>query len=177
MRGAGAPGTDGAPRVSYRHGYCHNAHINMRKKGYGSVVRLVWAGLAVLLVGVVTGCGSSGGGSSQQGSPESDSSRSNSALGCEVFPEDNAWHADVSGLPVHPRSDDWISSMGGPDQQLHADFGPSYGEQPIPYGIPFDVVAGDSPKVEVDFSGGAPQESDPGPYPFGAETQIEGGPD
>lgn len=70
-----------------------------------------------------------------------------------------------------------MASMGGPDTLLHADFGPSSGEQPLPYGIPYDVVDGSYPKVEVDFSGGAPQESDPGPYPFGADTQIEGGSD
>jgi hypothetical protein len=94
---------------------------------------------------------------------------------CPIFPADNVWHADISGLPVHPRSDDWISSMGGPTRRIHPDFGPS-GEE-MPYGIPFDVVDGTHPRVQVNFDSGYPDESDPGPYPFGAETRIEGGPD
>jgi hypothetical protein len=66
--------------------------------------------------------------------------------------------------------------MGGPRQLLHPDFGPS-GED-TPYGIPFDVVDGDHPKVGVKIDGpdgGYPEESDPGPYPFDADTRIEGG--
>lgn len=101
-----------------------------------------------------------------------------SAPDCPVFPADNVWHADISGLPVHSRSVDWISSMGGPDARLHPDFGPS--DEGMPYGIPYDVVDGDHPKVQVTWDGpegGYPEESDPGPYPFDADTKIEGGPD
>ena len=102
------------------------------------------------------------------------------APGCPIFPANNVWHADISGLPVHPRSADWISSMGGRDERLHPDFGPSFGEIPVPYGIPFDVVGGDHPKVRITFDGpdgGYPEESDPGPYPFDENTRIEGGED
>src|SRR4051812_34399384 len=98
------------------------------------------------------------------------------APGCPVFPADNVWHADISKLPVHNRSAAWISSMGGPGRLLHPDFGPS-GEV-MPYGIPFDVVDGGHPKVEMTFEGpdgGYPDESDPGPYPFDRNTKIEGG--
>ena len=35
------------------------------------------------------------------------------------------------------------SSHMSPDPRLHPDFGPSYGEQPVPYGIPVTVVGGD----------------------------------
>jgi hypothetical protein len=48
----------------------------------------------------------------------------------------------------------------------------------MPYGIPFDVVDGGHPKVEMTFEGpdgGYPDESDPGPYPFDRNTKIEGG--
>jgi hypothetical protein len=31
---------------------------------------------------------------------------------CPIFPANNVWHADISRLPVHPSSGDWISSMG-----------------------------------------------------------------
>ena len=53
---------------------------------------------------------------------------------CSVFPADNWWHADVSGLPVHARSRQWLSHMST-DRDLHPDFGPSYGDGPD-YGIP-----------------------------------------
>jgi hypothetical protein len=92
---------------------------------------------------------------------------------CPLFPADNVWHADVSGLPVHARSADWISSMGGPDRRLHPDFGPNGDAQP--YGIPYAVVAGSTPKVSVSFD--YDDESDRGPYPFGPSTPIEGGSD
>jgi hypothetical protein len=92
---------------------------------------------------------------------------------CPFFPADNVWHADVSRLPVHPRSADWITSMGGPGRRLHPDFGPNDGGQP--YGIPYAVVPGSTAKVAVTFD--YADESDPGPYPFGPGTPIEGGSD
>ena len=30
--------------------------------------------------------------------------------GCQAFPADNVWNTDVSSLPVHPRSADWLAS-------------------------------------------------------------------
>ena len=99
---------------------------------------------------------------------------------CPIFPANNVWHADISQLLVHPSTGDWISSMGARDERLHPDSGPSFGEIPVPYGIPFDVVDGDHPKVQVTFDGpdgGYPEESDPGPYPFDGQTKIEGGAD
>ncbi|HET9444375.1 MAG TPA: hypothetical protein VFO65_13680, partial [Acidimicrobiales bacterium] len=93
---------------------------------------------------------------------------------CPMFPADNVWHADVTGLAVHPRSDAWITAMGGPTRRLHPDFGPAgAGEQP--YGIPYTVVPGSTPRVTVAFDYG--DESDPGPYPFTASTPVEGGSD
>jgi hypothetical protein len=92
---------------------------------------------------------------------------------CPVFPSNNAWHADVSKLPVHARSAAWITSMGGPSRHLHPDFGPS--GQPMPYGIPYTVVDGTHPKVPVSFD--YDDESDAGPYPLGSDTPIESGSD
>ena len=54
---------------------------------------------------------------------------------CPTFPANSWWHADISSLPVHPRSNQWMAHMS-PTRRLHPDFGPSYGEQPAPYGIP-----------------------------------------
>jgi hypothetical protein len=92
---------------------------------------------------------------------------------CPLFPADNIWHADVSRLPVHPRSADWLASMGGPDRRLHPDFGPNGDGQP--YGIPYVVVPGSTSKVDVTFD--YADESDRVPYPFGPTTPIEGGSD
>jgi hypothetical protein len=96
------------------------------------------------------------------------------APGCPIFPADNVWHGKVTKLPVHRRSKDWIRSMGGPGQHLHPDFGPS-DDADHPYGIPFNVVEASHPDHVVDFY--YPDESDPGPYPVGAETHVEQGSD
>jgi len=84
---------------------------------------------------------------------------------CTAFPADNAWHADVSRLPVHPRSAQWLGHMS-PTRLLHPDFGG-------PYGIPITVVDGTHPKVPVTFD--YADESDAGPYPLGSDTRVEGG--
>jgi hypothetical protein len=90
---------------------------------------------------------------------------------CRVFPADNWWHADVSGLPVHARSRQWLSHMST-DRDLHPDFGPSYGDGPD-YGIPVTVVKPGHRKVRVRFDYAA--ESDRVRYPLGRDTRVEGG--
>jgi hypothetical protein len=107
------------------------------------------------------------------GAPAGGAPLPGAGAGCPLFPADNVWHADVSALPVHPRSAAWITSMGGPDRRLHPDFGPNDGGQP--YGIPYSVVPGSTQKVTVSFD--YADESDAGPYPFGPSTPIEGGSD
>lgn len=90
---------------------------------------------------------------------------------CPEFPSDNWWHADVSDLPVHNRSRQWLSHMStGVD--LHPDFGPSFGDGPN-YGIPITVVTSSHRKVRVRFDYAS--ESDRVRYPLGADTRIEGG--
>ena len=64
--------------------------------------------------------------------------RGRPVAGCHVFPPDNYWNADISGLPVHRPGRRWLSHMS-PRPPLHPDFGPSYGELPVPYGIPVTV--------------------------------------
>ncbi len=88
---------------------------------------------------------------------------------CRVFPADNAWHLKISRLPVHPKSKTWKRSMQAARTLLHPDFGPPS------YGIPYDVVGGSHPKVNIRFSYAS--ESDDGPYPFGPDISIEGGSD
>jgi len=91
---------------------------------------------------------------------------------CPAFPADNYWHADISKLPVHPRSKAWIASTAR-GVRLHPDFGPSYGEQPVPYGIPITIVDSSHAKVPVRFQYAA--ESDRVKYPLGSDSKVEGG--
>jgi hypothetical protein len=91
---------------------------------------------------------------------------------CTVFPHNNVWHADISKLPVNLHSADWVRAIGAGDN-LHPDFGPSFGAQPVPYGIPITVVSGSHPKVHVRFLYAS--QSDRVRYPLGADTKIEGG--
>jgi hypothetical protein len=94
------------------------------------------------------------------------------APGCPIFPKDNYWHADVRGLPVHPRSDQWVDTIGR-NAEVHADFGSGqWAGGPI--GIPYTTVPGDQPLVDITFDYG--DESDPGPYPLPPDAPIEGGP-
>ena len=88
-----------------------------------------------------------------------------------MFPADNFWHARVDELPIDPRSDAWMSVMQ-PTSNLHPDFGPTYGAQPVPYGIPVTVVRG-GPRVRVAFD--YADESDRVRYPLSRDTRIEGG--
>jgi hypothetical protein len=92
--------------------------------------------------------------------------------GCRVFPGDNVWNTPVTGLPRHPRSRQWMSHMS-PRTRLHPDFGPSFGEQRVPYGIPITLVKGSHPRVRVKFHYAG--ESDRVRYPLGRDTKIEGG--
>jgi hypothetical protein len=61
--------------------------------------------------------------------------------------------------------------MDAAGTDLHPDFGPNSGG--YPYGIPVTVVTSSHPLAAVSFT--YADESDRGPYPFGADTLIEGG--
>jgi hypothetical protein len=60
-----------------------------------------------------------------------------------------------------------------PTRKLHPDFGPSYGTQPAPYGIPITIVDNTHAKVRVTFTYAS--ESDQLRYPLGNDTKVEGG--
>jgi hypothetical protein len=91
---------------------------------------------------------------------------------CTVFPADNVWRADISKLPVNSHNKQWMNSIGR-GGMLHPDFGPAFGAQPVPYGIPITVVGRSHPRVKVKFGYGS--ESDHVRYPLGHDTKIEGG--
>ena len=94
------------------------------------------------------------------------------APNCPMFPADNVWNTPIANLPVDPHSAEWLASMDASTTNLHPDFGPS-GDPSNPYGIPYTVVSPSQPLVPITFQ--YADQSDPGPYPFGADTPIEGG--
>jgi hypothetical protein len=89
---------------------------------------------------------------------------------CPVFPADNAWNEDVSGLPVDRNSGAYIASIGA-STNLHPDFGSNPG-----YGIPYVVVGPGQPSVPIHFTDYG-DESDPGPYPIPLDAPVEAGSD
>jgi len=91
---------------------------------------------------------------------------------CPLFPDNGYWQARVDRLKVHKRSTQWMSNMS-PDRDLHPDFGPSYGAQSVPYGIPITIVDSGHKTVRVTFD--FADESDNVRYPLGNDTKVEGG--
>src|SRR4051794_29190230 len=92
---------------------------------------------------------------------------------CRLFPKNSIFHADISKAPRNKHSKTWLAHMQAGSRRLHPDFGPSYAEQPVPYGIPLTVVEKSHPKVTVHFDYAS--ESDRRRYPLGSDTRIEGG--
>jgi hypothetical protein len=88
--------------------------------------------------------------------------------GCELFPADNSLNEEVATLPQSTNSQAYVESIG-----LTAHLHPDFGNNPA-YGIPYEVVGPEQPKVPVKF-GAYRSESDPGPYPIPADAAIEGG--
>jgi hypothetical protein len=93
---------------------------------------------------------------------------------CPMFPSDNVWNTPITSLPVDNKSATWLAAMGSGSAYLHPDYGPS-GDPSQPYGIPYIVVPKTQRFIDITFQYAS--ESDPGPYPFGANTPIEGGKD
>jgi hypothetical protein len=142
----------------------------MRRRSSWRAVRRTpsgaWAVLAVSLVAVSSVILALDAGTARAGTPVP------GAPGCPMFPSDNIWNTDISSLPVDVHSTQWLASMSASSTFLHPDFGPS-GDPTNPYGMPYTVVPPGHPFVNVTFQYAS--ESDPGPYPFGADTPIEGG--
>lgn len=92
---------------------------------------------------------------------------------CPLFPPDNIWNVPIDNMPVDPRSDDYIATIGA-GTTLHPDFGSGL-YQCSPIGIPYVEVPGSQPKVPVTFL--YDDESNHGPYPIPPDAPIEGGSD
>ena len=97
-------------------------------------------------------------------------------LGQQLFPTDNPWNQNISSAPVAPNSaaimGNIISLYG--NGHFHPDFGQDTQSNNPLYGIPFNVVHGNSvAKVNV-VIGSYPSESDIEPAPIPANAVIEG---
>jgi hypothetical protein len=102
-----------------------------------------------------------------ESSPSAPGSAGPIFAGHAVFPKDNPWNADISRLPVDPKSDAYIAAIGAA-KPLHPDFGTGGN------GIPFQFVDHNTPRTTVTFQ--YADESDKGAYPIPAHPLIEGGP-
>jgi len=91
--------------------------------------------------------------------------------GALPFTAASAWNQDISAAPVDPNSANLLATIGL-TKGLHPDFGAGL-YQGAPIGIPYVVVAGTQPKVQILF-GAYADESDPGPYPVPPDAPIEG---
>ena len=91
--------------------------------------------------------------------------------GCSVFPSDNPWNLDISALPLHPRSAQWVASVNSTRTTLH----PDTGSNPE-YGIPYVVVPSSQPHVQVRYTDYG-DESDTGPFPIPPDAPVEAGGD
>ena len=150
------------------------------------VVRLHdnWGDVGDVLIGITlhgaasnrvrVGVGHIGGGPPDDGGvilPVPDLGAGASLRGKRVFPGDNPWNEDISGLAVDPNSANLIASIGL-NTGLHPDFGTVWAG--APNGIPYVVVSGTQPKVPITFTAYG-NESDAGPYPVPPDAPIEGG--
>ncbi len=96
-------------------------------------------------------------------------------LGQNLFPSNSPWNQNISNAPVATNSASIISAIGG-SIKIHPDWGtdsPANGTSPL-YGIPYNVVHGNSiAKVNVIIDD-YPSESDIVPAPIPTNAVIEG---
>lgn len=95
-----------------------------------------------------------------------------SLLGNPLFPADNPWNQQITAAPVAANSDQLVASIGL-TSHFHPDFGTTYAG--ALNGIPFNVVSGSQPKVNVVIDAYA-DESDQLPIPIPNNALIEGDP-
>src|SRR5580692_2179445 len=96
-------------------------------------------------------------------------------LGQNLFPSNSPWNQNISNAPVATNSASIIAAIGG-SVKIHPDWGadsPTNGTSPL-YGIPFNVVHGNSTaKISVIIDN-YPSESDIVPAPIPTNAVIEG---
>ena len=91
--------------------------------------------------------------------------------GNQLFPTDNPWNHPITCAPVAASSAAMIEAIYGSQIPLHPDFGTVY--HGVLNGIPYNVVSGTQPKVQVIVDAYA-SESDIQPIPIPPDAVIEG---
>ena len=97
-------------------------------------------------------------------------------LGNSLFPADNPWNQNIAAAPVAANSAAIINNIFANygNGHLHPDFGQDYGNSNVLYGIPYNVVHGNStPKVHVVIDAYA-GESDLEDVPLPSNVVLEG---
>lgn len=130
--------------------------------------------------------GASGGGSSSGGASSTSTSSGGVPgpgtmhAGCKIFPDDNPWNLDVSGLPV----DADLMATVMPSMALGTKVHPDWGTESDNYGIPITVGNASTPVPITFHTKWGPAESDKLPcpsgggeycYPIPLDAKIEGG--
>lgn len=96
-------------------------------------------------------------------------------MGQQLFPSDNPWNQNIANAPVAANSAAVIANIG-PSIHLHPDWGaddPANGDSPL-YGIPFNIVHGNSTATVNVIIDNYPGESDIVPVPIPQDAVIEG---
>lgn len=122
---------------------------NTRNSGVAQrgVARYVVGSLVVALAASVAACGSGGSdddgpGGGGGGTQTGDVATGTVIGGCQVLPTDHVFNSRIDALPVHPRSDAFIATIGG-TRRVHLDLGTEEDSSADDYyGIPFNVVDG-----------------------------------
>ncbi len=99
-----------------------------------------------------------------------------SLLGQQLFPDDNPWNQPITNAPVAANSDAIINNIIGRygDGRLHPDFGQDYQNGNDLYGIPYNVVHGNTQPAVPVVVDGYPSESDIEPAPIPPDAVLEG---
>jgi hypothetical protein len=114
--------------------------------------------------------------------PETPSSCANitkaDAENISIFPASNPWNIAIDAAAKDSRSDAIISLISSGDPSVKPDFGSGIWDN-APIGIPYSVVCGTQPKVQIiyrsnSYDGNYGNESDAGPYPVPPGAAIEG---
>lgn len=95
----------------------------------------------------------------------------NQLFGVQIFPSNSIFNTPINTLPVSSKSTTYINSIGA-STALHADVGTVYNGAQI--GIPYNQATASTPQATLSFS--YADESDPAPYYFSRNMNIEGSP-
>lgn len=87
--------------------------------------------------------------------------------GCKMFPAEDAWNLDVSGVAADATWTKKVQDLVGA-AKIHPDYGVDGQDL---YGIPLNVVPETQPLAPVSFDD-YPDESDEGPYPFPGPDDV-----